>query len=77
MATPVSNAVSLTGDSRIDGLTQGSKWASSSPLNLTCSLWDMQNGPQNDVGVAPRIGNTIFHAAPEANELPFCDGGRF
>ncbi|HEX2827759.1 MAG TPA: FG-GAP-like repeat-containing protein [Burkholderiales bacterium] len=50
MATPVSNAVGLTGDSRIDGLVQGSKWqfSTANPI-ITYSLSnnDTANGSWN------------------------------
>lgn len=38
MATPVANAVGLTGDPRVDGLLQGSAWMFSGPAVLTYSF---------------------------------------
>lgn len=44
MATPVANTVLLTGDPRIDGLTQGSSWELGSNRELTYSLHNLVPG---------------------------------
>lgn len=50
MATPVSNAVGLSGDPRIDGLIQGSRWQFSPGSNVitySLSLNDTPGTPQS------------------------------
>lgn len=46
MATPLGSSVPVSGNTLVDGLTQGSKWSSG---NLTYSLWDSPYGEWNSV----------------------------
>jgi Ca2+-binding RTX toxin-like protein len=76
MATPVSNVIGLSGDPRIDGLAQGSRWQPSPGSNVitySLSLNDTPNGSWS-VGLEPGVRNALTAWSNVAN-ITFVEQG--